>query len=479
MSRTLCGLLLALTLGCGAMAWGMALADEWHLLYGVVPVIGTAIVLVAFARLREGGRMPAYAGASRLLVYALVVGAIVHVALFSPFHPARAFLVLHVAMAFATLTLLLRGQGAEPRPAMPLIGEVLLVSTLLLIVVCELTLRLWASYAPGPLFLQRDMTPVARITAVRFTPGTVIDGVTVNEDGFRDATFEHREGTATVMVLGDRQFALGVAAAACPTSVANARIPNVSFWNATLPHTGPLEAEHLFDVLGSSTRPDAIVHVIALDDDLLDLRRTPSPWTSLALWLDPENALLTCVGRRVLERMAGSNRLSPPTATPPSETPDDPTAEVPRHSDAWLADRARSTAANLQGEQGHALAQQAIDITARMSARAAERGIAFGVIILPARYQLDADLWAAVHSAMPSADRDAPRSELVHDLRAHSIPVLDLTTVLATAQPWTDGRAHLFHNGDTALNTRGSKLAGEALAEFGKTLLANRPPERR
>ena len=62
-----------------------------------------------------------------------------------------------------------------------------------------------------------------------------------------------------MLVLGDGAFALGVPPPWSAVRVAESASTGISFWNATLPHTGPQESEHLLRTLGAGLRPDAVV----------------------------------------------------------------------------------------------------------------------------------------------------------------------------------------------------------------------------
>lgn len=103
-----------------------------------------------------------------------------------------------------------------------------------------------------------------------------------------------------------------------------------------------------------------------------------------------------------------------------------------------------------------------------MASFAAEKGIAFGTMVLPARYQIDDALWEQVGG---DADRDAPRAEIVQGLRAHDIRTQDLAVLFGAIPRASELREHLFHSGDLALGVEGARLAGDGLKALCAQLL--------
>ncbi|MCC6783844.1 MAG: hypothetical protein IT457_13460 [Planctomycetes bacterium] len=488
MSRTIAFGYLILGLALGAMAWGLAISGRNdRVVYGVVTVFGLGTLVLAIPALREGGRLPPAGSTMRTQTYGLLVAAIVHGALSPPFDPARACLALHLGIAGATGVALWRGRHAPDAPALPLLPELLLAGTLILVVGAELTLRGWAWYAPGPLFVQRDQDPAERLACLQPRPASIVDGQRVNADGFVDATFEHEEGRAAVLVIADRALALGTPAPVSAIAAARAARPDTTFWNASLPGLGPPEFVTVLERLGPTLRPQAVIVVLELGSDLRDLARTAPPWTSAALWLDRENLLLPVVGARIFERIAehealGDGRWQPlreaidDAAALRAKLPwlDDPARQPPRATDAWLQRDARRSYEANRSALADGRVGEAVALATRLRAAAEAVGAGFGLVVLPARYQLDDALWRKIADGPADPWRDAPRTALLDGLRGHGVATLDLHAVLATAQPAANRPLTLFHRGDTALDEQGGRLAGQALAAFARSVLAQR-----
>lgn len=69
-------------------------------------------------------------------------------------------------------------------------------------------------------------------------------------------------------------------------------------------------------------------------------------------------------------------------------------------------------------------------------------------------------------------------SDLSAWLAERGIAVVDPLPALRAAAPWSDGRAHMYHTGDTHLNTRGNAVVGAVLAEALRPLVERVHAER-
>ncbi|MGE0143599.1 MAG: hypothetical protein AB7I19_07485 [Planctomycetota bacterium] len=433
----------------GALAWALADADEWRIAYGALPVVGSGVLLMTFARLRERDPSAAHGGALRVLLHFAVIGWIVHIALFSPFEPARAFLTLHIAIAAGAGFLLWRLRGDSSRPPLPLIAEILLAGLWIMLAGAEVTLRVFATLDPRPLFLQRDMSPDARLACVRLRPTVKAEGATVNADGFRGPPFEHQEGKRTILVIGDRNLTHGVATDATALAVAQRSSTDLVFWDATLLAVGTAEFAALLDEMLPRTRPDAVLVVVAPDDDFFDLERIGPSWRWLAMGMDRENVLLARIGEMFAARFRGEAL---------SLTGDAGTRAI------RLVDAVR-------GRLGESLALRMVESSTALAARARSMSIPLGIVLMPAPHMVDGPRLDALLDVRPGAERDAPIVDLQSRLVAHEIAVIDLTDILRTATRASGNPA--FVADDVTLNAEGSHLAGIAIAEFARKVLSS------
>ncbi|HVS18394.1 MAG TPA: hypothetical protein VMT18_07335, partial [Planctomycetota bacterium] len=89
-------------------------------------------------------------------------------------------------------------------------------------------------------------------------------------------------------------------------------------------------------------------------------------------------------------------------------------------------------------------------------------------VLIPDEFQVDDALWAEVLAA--AGDEPLERERFQEVVRAwaeaRGVPLCDLLPELRAAEPWSDGRPHLYHLRDTHFNARGNRAAGEALARF-------------
>ncbi|MBI5852656.1 MAG: hypothetical protein HZB39_16715, partial [Planctomycetes bacterium] len=435
MSRILVLALLGIGLVLGALAWGNAIGGrDDRFLVGAVVVLGSGVIVFALAAARGRGGLPRGGSHARVLLYGLLLAAIAHVLVAGRFDPARACLFLHCGLAAGALWSLRCGRVAPGAPALPLIADVVIGGMLFFVGGAEATLRVMAAMWPRPTFLQRDMTPSARLACVQPQPDGIYDGRRVNRDGFVDAPFEAKEGEPAVLVLGDGALALGVPAPRSAIAVARSAAPGITVWNATLPQIGVAEAALVLERLGSSLRPAAVVLTLNLGDDVLELRQFEPPWLHLATWLDRDDALISVVARRILERVAERERLGDTMWRPLEEPIDDvagldaklpwlvdPDRQPPRASDELLASRSRAAFDANRGALADGTLEALVARVIAMRDAARAIGAGFGVVILPARYQVDGALWSAIADGAPDDLRDRPRADLVQRLRAHDV----------------------------------------------------------
>jgi hypothetical protein len=91
-------------------------------------------------------------------------------------------------------------------------------------------------------------------------------------------------------------------------------------------------------------------------------------------------------------------------------------------------------------------------------------------VIIPDEFQVNDRLWEQVLASSwlknVELERDLPQEQLGAWFMEQDIEYLDLLPRLRASSPLTDGELHLYHRNDTHFNSRGNRVAGEALAEF-------------
>jgi hypothetical protein len=89
-------------------------------------------------------------------------------------------------------------------------------------------------------------------------------------------------------------------------------------------------------------------------------------------------------------------------------------------------------------------------------------------VVIPDELQVEDPVWRQMTELLPNVplERDMPQCELALVFEAIGADFLDLLPVMLAVEPLPDGLRHLYHLRDTHFNARGSRVAGEALAEF-------------
>ena len=97
----------------------------------------------------------------------------------------------------------------------------------------------------------------------------------------------------------------------------------------------------------------------------------------------------------------------------------------------------------------------------------------FGVMLIPAEYQLEDELWATATASLGGGPypRQAAQIAVRQWLKTAGIPCLDLLPALQAAKPLADGNRHCYLSRDTHFNVRGNRITGEALEPFIRDLM--------
>ena len=203
--------------------------------------------------------------------------------------------------------------------------------------------------------------------------------------------------------------------------------------------------------------------------------------------LDRRNVLLTSLFDRAVHRAA----LGPEGRGPQAEAfrvlrilePDeleseypwltDPSKTVPTWSAAGLAQLVEARARRRWDDGAARRRQEFRSALLAISERCAAADVPFAVLLIPGADRIDPEL---SDLAVPLRnDRFGDLfDELVAELRAQQIPVLDATPTLRAARSNPEQRAGLFQPGDLRVGPRGAELLGEALAALVAPLLEDR-----
>lgn len=486
MRKLAAAVLLSIGVAAGALAFLLPPegdAAPGALVSGILPLVGVIVIAVAFHDLGSGWK--GSWAAVRLLVYLALFACVLQVVRAAEFVPKAFFLRLHVALALGAAVLLVTAR-AQPRRIPTWLRVVdLVVGTLAILVIgAEVGLRVIATFSPTPVLAARDLTPEQRIRVQRYRPGTLVDGTVVNAHGFPAPAFERPadEGSRVVLLVSDRTLGGGLPAVVGPAAVASRRLRDAVVWPLALDGLSTPEYAHLLENVGVDLAPEAVIVVVDLGDDLVELQRVTGVWRPLALWLDRENSRLHRLLQRVRTAMdaraeGAAGAPAPGDATEPIETVAQAERELP-----WLTDPAlepvrgsrtalREAALATMSAPIEPLAERAAEDLAAMAQLCAAHGIVFGVALLPARHQVDDVLWDEVRGSREEASRDRQTAALRRRLDARAIANVDLTPGLRAAWPRRKDDARLFQREGTALSAQGARLVGEALAAFATDLL--------
>jgi lysophospholipase L1-like esterase len=324
--------------------------------------------------------------------------------------------------------------------------------------------------APGfqSLFLQDPALGIHRLAPgarTRFTTREFDTEIAVNDAGVRDdePLGAKVPGERRILVLGDSLvLAVQVPFEATFGERLEARLNEARGavrWrvvNGGVQGYGPIESRRLFEHLADRVDPDLVLFTVFVGNDALEAadaaRRAEARASAFASASeDAARAVRRVVRRSMVLQMArlraemvlarfGTSRAAPerPLATYLA----DPPAEVAR---------------------GLAAAADAVGAVARL---ARQRGAATGVVLMPARFQVDDGdferLAAAVRAAGGTLVRDAATERFRRALAPLGLPTLDLLPVLR-GEPDPAG---LFFQENVHLTPRGHRVVGDALARW-------------
>jgi hypothetical protein len=371
------------------------------------------------------------------------------------------------------------------------VGGRALVSLALVPPLFELGVRLAGSMVESPLTDRRGMGASEFIERQR-RPGQVRFGFPCDQRGHFDLDPRlQARPEALVVAIGD-SFSQGCVPHPLHfTTVAEGRLGHVAIYNMGLAAIGPPEYLQLLESEALALEPDLIlVNLFVGNDVALPARRTGLA-SFLGQWFERrEVALCTLPVRlerlRRTRRAAGEDAGKAPGETRLAREPlrsfedlrsaipwlEDPFAEPPGMDPLTFAEveRNRMMTACRPKRSDYAPLFAALEA---ILAKAKPRPV--GVVLIPDEYQVEDPLWEELEGDQTcGVERFYPQRCVLGWLAERGVPALDLLAPLRQVEPLSDGRRHLYHLRDTHFNVRGNRVAGLALADFVRGLLAGR-----
>ncbi len=376
-------------------------------------------------------------------------------------------------------------------PARPLhsktvrIVELLAFNLFLTAVLAEISLAALAWFAPSPTLMVDDESVARRMSAMARPIGKAHMGFATNALGHYDDPFapkEQRKRT-TIAMIGDSFSASFVPHHYHFTTVAERELQDIDVYNFGIPGIGPHEYLHLLVHQVLPLDPDAILIGLFAGNDLGNVNIDDGASSLVWPWFNRKQVRLCTVVERLnklaVERERGG-AISPANAVRGLLTSEaELVASYPWLHDHRLEHATFSEASYLELVRDRieiACAptsrrlEVVVDCLDQMRIAAGERP--FGVVILPAEFQVERDLWqSAVATLTQTLDPNQPQTSLCQMLDQRGIEYLDLLPKMRAATPFADGDRHLYLLRDTHFNVPGNDLAGRAIATFVRELV--------
>jgi len=366
-----------------------------------------------------------------------------------------------------------------PRRRAARVAELLCVQMGATAVGLELALAAWAAWAPSPLWMVETPDVRRRLAALARPVGEPHMGFPTNSLGHYDVEFvprAERRGR-TIAMIGDSFSASYVPHRYHFTTVAEAALGDTEIYNFGVPGIGPPEYLHLLQQQALPLEPDAVVISVFCGNDLAI--RPPRAANALWSWFDRAQVRLCTVPAR-LAKLLGADATSPATSRAGEAGGLLATEAALLDAYPWLFDHtlepgtfSEDAYLSLVGERleyacqaEHPPIDVLLDYIDQMRARAGD--IPFGVVLVPAEFQVEQRLWdAAARSAGGVLlDRNEPQASLRAALAQRGIRHLDLLPMLRAVDAQADGDRHCYLLRDTHFNVRGNEVAGRAVADW-------------
>lgn len=294
-----------------------------------------------------------------------------------------------------------------------------------------------------------DQLPItAAVRARQLAPGTVVRGGQVNRLGYWGSDFQRspRPGVFRLAVLGDERALSGTAATNCFADLAH-RMPGLEVYNFAIPQAGPREYAAQLRSQVLDYRPDLVLVLISVGDDIteqlpvpgnFDLRGLRLYQLAAAHWLAPggacdanDNASFDSAARR--EFLALAERELIVCRTPLDES---------------LRDKWDGTCAHLDD----------LILAAR------RREVEVALVAVPAAFQVQPSLCRQLQKRLgytaEQVDLDLPQRRLAAFAASRQLPWIDLLpTLRETTTP-------AFARGTLELSTAGNQAVAQTLEHW-------------
>ena len=424
----------------------------------------------------------------RVAGYVLVLGALLVVTAFQPFHKYFLLLNLGVQMGVlsAALLLVFRAPNLLSKRLARGLDRVLLMLCLSALAI-EGGVRALRPLTEAPLFDHGNVRPEANLERNRFEARRLFLGTPCDSRGFHEIERELGPGERLVCAVGD-SFSVGIVPHYFHyTTVAERSLEEVEVDNLGVIGVGPLEYNLMLEQEAVPKEPDLVLYAVFVGNDVLDTvySRTDFRW---ARWFyDREFMLSVQVFKRlrIVSKEREEGNLEDDTwqdqrlvdATPEALIQRYPWTQDPRLERASFTPEAfleieAARASQICDPAQPELYDDFFDAVARAMEIVAP--VPFAVLLIPDEFQVEDEVWQKTLEhpacALP-LDRDLPQRRIRAWLEPRGVPTLDLLPILRAVPALADGNRHLYSLRDTHFNTRGNRVAGEALAEFLAELL--------
>lgn len=304
----------------------------------------------------------------------------------------------------------------------------------------------------GYCWLSGDSIPVIYLArGLKLPPGAHVRGQTVNLAGYWDDEFEtvNRAGRLRIAALGDDAALTGTAETNCLSRIEQL-MPGVEVFNFALPSAGPREYAAQFTHEVARYRPDLVLAMLSVGDDVTT--RLPLPdtydWRSLHSY------------------QLGVRSLGPHVVGNAAET----CFERPSNDyEAYLQVAAARMAVcrTPMDEAMHRRWEETHIWLDRIADRCRRREIPFALVLVPDDYQLDAALCQTLRRRcgcrQEQLDLELPQRRLKLYAERRQLPVLDLLPHFRASHEAAYGRnSHLW-------NDHGNAVAADAIAGWLRT----------
>lgn len=343
----------------------------------------------------------------------------------------------------------------------------------------ELALAVWAVWAPSPLWMVETPDVRRRLAALARPAGEPHMGFLTNSLGHYDVEFVPRaeRDKRTIAMIGDSFSASFVPHRYHFTTVAERALGDTEIYNFGIPGIGPPEYLHLLQQQAMPLEPDAVVISVFCGNDLAI--RPPRAANALWSWFDRAQVRLCTIPTR-LAMLWSADATSP--AIPHARATGGLLVTEAEQVDAypWLFDHTLEPGTFSQEaylslvRERLSYACQAeqppvgvlLDYIDQMRAAAGE--VPFGVVLVPAEFQVEQRLWHAATRSVdqPSLDHNEPQESLRASLSQRGVRYLDLLPALRAVAAQPDGDRHCYLLRDTHFNVRGNEVAGRAIADW-------------